>query len=118
MGGLTRRPADRPIILFNPCDGCDHARSEGETGASFCRIYGVDFADCPSNRQVDQLEGIALDVASWIALHLTGLERDEAAANAAVMFAEWFALPPMHATLDDEAFLARCGVRAAEAVKP
>ena len=109
-------PAKRPIVKFDCCDACEHARTEGETGAGFCAFFGVDFDACPSVSQARQLEDIALDVASWIARHLTGLERDEAAAHAAVMFAEWFALPPMHATLDDEAFLARCGVRAAEAV--
>ena len=111
MGGATRRAAERPIVKFNPCDACECSRMEGDTGASFCRIYGIDFSECPTVVMADQLEAIAIDAATWIARHLTGLERDEAAANAAVVFADWFALKPMHAELDEDAFLARCGVR-------
>ena len=115
MGGPTRRPADRPIVRFNPCDcGCEQSTFEGETGAALCRIYGIDFAECPAVRKTDQLEEVALEIASWIARHLTGLERDEAAGNAAVLLSDWFT--GSHATLDDEAFLARCSVRVGEEV--
>lgn len=108
--------SDRPIIKRTPCDACGHSSREGETGAYFCVCYGLDFDECAKVRQASQLEDIALDVAAWISRHLTGLERDEAAANAAVMLTDWFALPPMCAVLDEDAFLARCGVR--EAVLP
>ena len=109
-------PAKRPIVKFDCCDACEHARTEGETGAGFCAFFGIDFDACPSVSQARQLEDIALDVASWIARHLTGVERDEAAANAAIMLNDWFALPPMRAVLDEDAFLVRCKVRVGETV--
>ena len=101
--------AQRPIVTSWPCEKvCDCGRTENETGAFFCMAYGLNFDECPEYALIMRIEDRALQVAALIGKEPNPAKRREEAIAIASAYIDTFDVND--AELDEDAFLARCGV--------
>jgi hypothetical protein len=106
------QPHSQPASLIScwPCDGCDSAATEIETGAGYCKASPSGDAECAAYRLVAEIEEIAGQVAVLIAGIGDEQLRREIAEGAADGFANALYEQGAGARLSDAAFYAACGV--------
>jgi len=98
------------IISCWPCDSCDAAATEIETGAGYCKASPTGDAECEAYRVVAEIEEIAGQVAVLIAGVGDEQLRREIAEGAADGFANALYEQGAGARLADDAFYASCNV--------
>lgn len=99
------------LISRSPCEVCDAAATEIETGAGYCLADPDGDFDCELTQLVAELVEIAGQVALHIARFRRAEMRREAALSAADGFANALFEAQIPASFDAEAFIAACNAQ-------
>jgi len=95
------------MITCTECECCDHARTDAETGAGYCRIYGE--MECPRQETAERLDALAEQIAALIAQIPDATTRKELAASCGEGFDNAIYETGLHAEFNASEFAAACG---------
>jgi len=99
------------FIKTGPCESCSAARTECETGAGFCAMYGLNFDECAEWREAGKLEAMAHRWANELRSTVNeDSKRRELAIATGDGFANALYVQGKGAEFDTDAFLEACGL--------